>query len=223
VAQSNQAWILAHSAEGFTYLAYKGLLGRGASQSDINTWTQKLAGDRTLPVDVLNTVIKSSGVSAKYPTNKAFITYIYKNFLNRAPDANGQAYWEKRLNGGRTRQSVVLGFIASAEVIKANQSALLALTPAKFTETARIAQKKRETDSKAHAGKAKGYFTVAKNNLDYAKKRRDEIQAIRNKPKNKTSKADLVTAQSKQKGLAIWCRNNYVKTAFGLSNPAYTA
>ena len=62
----------AHSAEGFTYLAYKGLLGRSPEAAAMNSWVQKLAGDRARPGDGLASIIASSGVASRYPKDKDF-------------------------------------------------------------------------------------------------------------------------------------------------------
>lgn len=202
----------AHSAEGFTYLAYKGLLGRTPEATAMNTWVQKLAGDRTKPGDVLASIMASSGVSSRYPKDKDFTNYIYKNFLGRTPDKKGQDYWLKQLKNGRSRQDIVRGFIAAKEVITYNKSALLALTPASYVETARTAQAKRGEDAKANASAAARYKEVAANNAKYAQSRRDRIKAIRDKPKSATTKADLSNAQNLQKaldGFMSGARSNY--------------
>ena len=202
----------AKSAEGFTYLAYKGLLARAPETDAINNSVQKLAGDRKSPSEVLGSILTSSKVSSRYPNNKDFIAYIYMNFLGRAPDKKGQDYWLKQLNGGRSRQSVVLGFISAKEVIKANQAALLSLQPATFVETARNEQKKRGDDAKGYAAQSARYRDIAKNNAKYAKARRDEIAALRNKSKSATTQSDLASAKAKLKALTSFidgARRNY--------------
>lgn len=204
----------AHSAEGFTYLAYKGVLGRGANTAEINAWSQKLAGDRTKPSEVLATIMGrlSSG------SNSAFVATVYKNFLGRKPDKKGQDYWLKQLKSGRTRQSVVLGFIGSAEVIKSNQAALLALTPATIVETARNAQAKRASDAKANTAQAKRYSQVATNNFNYAKQLRDQIEQLKNKPRSSTTQADVTAAKQKRdRMVSIYVAGtkvNYEKTLY---------
>lgn len=202
----------AKSAEGFTYLAYKGLLGRAPEQSAMNTWVQKLAGDRTPPTNVLASIIASSGVNSRYPDNKAFVVYIYKNFLGRAPDKKGQDYWLKQLKNGRSRQDVVRGFIAAKEVTTYNQSALLDLAPASFVESARNEQKKRGEEAKTYANQSTRFKDIAQNNAKFAKARRDEIAALRNKPKAATTQSDLASAKAKLKALTSFvdgARRNY--------------
>ncbi len=50
-------------------------------------------------------------------TNPQFVTLLYNNVLDRAPDPGGQAYWEGRLAGGMSREEVVAGFAESPEFI----------------------------------------------------------------------------------------------------------
>ena len=56
--------------------------------------------------------------------NEQFVTLLYNNVLNRAPDAPGLAYWLAGLDGGATRVSVLLGFSESQEFVN-NTSASL--------------------------------------------------------------------------------------------------
>jgi hypothetical protein len=48
-------------------------------------------------------------------SNTAFVTQLYKNVLNRAPDAAGAQAWENDLAGGMSRGTVLLGFAESQE------------------------------------------------------------------------------------------------------------
>jgi hypothetical protein len=58
------------------------------------------------------------------PSNGQFVTALYQNVLNRAPDAGGLAYWVGELeNGTLSRPEVLIGFSESAE----NQTALIGI------------------------------------------------------------------------------------------------
>lgn len=51
--------------------------------------------------------------------NEQFVTLIYHNVLERAPDANGKAYWLDRMNhGGLTRGALMVGFSESTEYMQ---------------------------------------------------------------------------------------------------------
>jgi hypothetical protein len=47
--------------------------------------------------------------------DSAFVTALYENILDRAPDAAGLAYWVGQLAGTSTRTSVLLSFTGSTE------------------------------------------------------------------------------------------------------------
>ena len=51
-------------------------------------------------------------------SNEQFVTLVYNNVMNRAPDAEGQAYWVSRLNAGMTRGTLMLNFSESAEYVE---------------------------------------------------------------------------------------------------------
>jgi hypothetical protein len=51
--------------------------------------------------------------------NTQFVTLLYNNVLNRAPDAAGLAGWVSFLNGGYTRGQVLLGFSDSVDYLAA--------------------------------------------------------------------------------------------------------
>lgn len=50
-------------------------------------------------------------------SDAAFVTQLYRNVLDRAPDAQGLENWSARLEDGMSRERVVLGFSDSAEFI----------------------------------------------------------------------------------------------------------
>lgn len=70
---------------------------------------------------VSNAFAQSSEFTTTYgPLNNArFVTRVYENVLNRAPEPAGQAYWVGRLDTGMSRGELMIGFSESAE----NQSA----------------------------------------------------------------------------------------------------
>ena len=54
----------------------------------------------------------SSEFQSKYGAldNPCFVTLLYRNVLDREPDAAGLQSWSSALNGGTPRSQVVLGF-----------------------------------------------------------------------------------------------------------------
>jgi hypothetical protein len=59
--------------------------------------------------------------------NDAFVSLLYQQYLGRAPDASGLAYWTNLLNSGTSRQSVTQ-FILSSDEFRADQVNLISQT-----------------------------------------------------------------------------------------------
>ncbi|MCB1332884.1 MAG: DUF4214 domain-containing protein [Roseivivax sp.] len=100
---------------------YQATLDRAPDVGGFRSWTVALeSGAQTLD-QVATGFVASAEFQARFgaPDNAGFVTLLYQNVLGRAPDAAGLAGWTARLDGGATRQSVVLGFSESAEFIAA--------------------------------------------------------------------------------------------------------
>ncbi len=85
---------------GLTY--WNGILRQGASFSDI-----------------ANIFFFSPEFIERYGanlTNEQFVTILYQNVLDRAPDAGGQEFWNKVLKDGTGRGQVLASFAQSAEL-----------------------------------------------------------------------------------------------------------
>jgi len=68
--------------------------------------------------EILNQFLGSAEFQQRYGSldNTAFVTLVYSNVLNRAPDAGGLAQWVAWLNAGTyTRADVMNGFVTSPE------------------------------------------------------------------------------------------------------------
>lgn len=130
--------IAAHSSLGEEVaLLYQGALGRSPDPAGLLSWI-KLANALT-PAQQAMGVYALSDVSANYNgnlsiaggftnstefvtkygslTNDQFVTQLYSNILDRAPDATGYATWMGELTAGQSREHVLIGFAESAEAI----------------------------------------------------------------------------------------------------------
>lgn len=67
---------------------------------------------------------QSAEFVAKYGSlsNTQFVTQLYANVLDRAPDAGGLSSWLAELTGGQTREHVLIGFAESAEAVSNAQN-----------------------------------------------------------------------------------------------------
>jgi Ca2+-binding RTX toxin-like protein len=107
---------------GQVYRVYEATLDRAPDPEGLANWVHALNGGTSLQT-VVNGFVSSQEFQAKYGNldNTAFVTLLYHNVLDRAPDAEGLSNWVNALNGGESRAQVVLGFSESQENI-ANQA-----------------------------------------------------------------------------------------------------
>ena len=112
------------------YRLYQATLGRAPDTGGHSGWTQQLAEGRNTLDGVAAGFVGSQEFQNTYGAldNAGFVTLLYNNVLGRAPDANGLAGWTAQLDGGSSRQSVVLGFSESAEFQNNTNAAALSFT-----------------------------------------------------------------------------------------------
>jgi hypothetical protein len=95
---------------------YLTLLHRPAEANEQAYWVNNmLAGMSEANVEV--GFLSSAEYQAEHATDAAFVAGLYQDVLERAPDANGQAYWLALLQGGATRQQVIDGVLSSQEAL----------------------------------------------------------------------------------------------------------
>ncbi len=96
---------------------YIATLNRAPDDGGHKDWTNALAGGQSVQ-QIATGFINSQEFQNTYGTlpNEQFVTLLYNNVLmKRAPDAAGLADWVGRLNGGTSREAVVVGFSESQE------------------------------------------------------------------------------------------------------------
>lgn len=99
------------------YRLYRATLDRAPDAGGHRGWIDILAqGQRDL-VDVAGGFVNSPEFVQSYggASNAAFVTLLYNNVLDRAPDAGGLQGWHALLQDGASRAQVVVGFSESAE------------------------------------------------------------------------------------------------------------
>lgn len=104
---------------GMAYRIYKAAFNRQPDNGGLKYWVGRMDSDASV-IDVAAGFIASGEFVALYGSNSSdgdFITRIYSNVLNRAPDAGGFAYWVGVLSAGTPRQEVLAGFSESDENI----------------------------------------------------------------------------------------------------------
>lgn len=97
---------------------YLAAFGRAPEPAGLAYWAGRL-DEGTATLRSISTFFASSAeFKATYgnTTNAAFVTLVYQNVLDRAPDAAGLAYWKGRLDAGTiTRGALMVGFSESSE------------------------------------------------------------------------------------------------------------
>jgi len=123
----------ARFTEGSTQMAwvddvfrlYVGTLGREPDMAGLEGWAETLSGDTVLG-DVVSGFVNSREFANTYGDldDTGFVTLLYRNVLDRAPDDAGLADWQGALAGGSSRAQVVEAFVQSPEFIAAQADAL---------------------------------------------------------------------------------------------------
>jgi hypothetical protein len=102
------------------YLAY---FKRLPDAGGLTFWSTKVRGGESKTI-ASNSFASSSEFKTTYGSlsNSAFVTLVYQNVLDRAPDTSGYNYWLGKLNTGYPRGSVMTGFSESSENITATSN-----------------------------------------------------------------------------------------------------
>ena len=104
---------------GAVFRIYQATLDREPDLGGLTNWTSAIAGGQSLE-EVVSGFVSSPEFQTTYgsTTNSEFVTLLYNNVLDRAPDAGGLAHWVGQLGSGAlSRAEVVLGFSQSPEFI----------------------------------------------------------------------------------------------------------
>jgi Ca2+-binding RTX toxin-like protein len=103
---------------------YLATLARAADDGGLADWTAQHDAGATLATIATGFVNSQEFLTRYGPSLTAtqFVTLLYNNVLHRAPDAGGLANWVGALNGGASRESVVVGFSDSGEFVVSSDS-----------------------------------------------------------------------------------------------------
>jgi Ca2+-binding RTX toxin-like protein len=101
------------------YRIYQATLGRAPDEGGFKAWVEQLGSGTDLQT-VLAGFVGSREFQNTYGAldNGDFVELLYGNVLGRPSDPGGKQAWLDRLDGGATRESVVLGFSESREFIR---------------------------------------------------------------------------------------------------------
>ncbi|MBR1797025.1 MAG: DUF4214 domain-containing protein [Clostridiales bacterium] len=100
--------------EEFVGRSYATVLGRAFDDEGMAYWTGLLDNGAT-GADVVKGFLYSQEFLGRDLSDDYFVDVLYTEFFNRAPDAEGRAYWLDNLAAGMSRDQVIEGFINSEE------------------------------------------------------------------------------------------------------------
>jgi pimeloyl-ACP methyl ester carboxylesterase len=102
---------------GQSYRLYEAAFDRAPDRAGLTYWVQRADGGLD-PRSIAASFVGSAEFQARYgaaASNDAFVTALYANALDRAPDAGGLSFWVSQLAGGLSRADVLVAFSESAE------------------------------------------------------------------------------------------------------------
>ena len=116
------------------YRMYQATLDRAPDPGGHQAWVRQLTSEAMTLQQVAAGFVGSREFQLAYGAtgNLQFVTLLYENVLDRAPDAGGLATWLGALNAGRTRAQVVVGFSESLELQNRTEAAAMALSRAGY-------------------------------------------------------------------------------------------
>ncbi|WP_299414732.1 DUF4214 domain-containing protein [uncultured Sulfitobacter sp.] len=112
-------------AGGQVYRIYQATLGRTPDSGGFEAWVAELGSGRMTPLAVVAGFVGSQEFRNVYGSldDADFVTLLYNNVLDRAPDTAGLNGWLANLADGASRAQVVIGFSESTE-FKASTAAM---------------------------------------------------------------------------------------------------
>src|SRR5450830_193146 len=102
---------------GFVTLFYNRILGRAPDTEGFNGWVTALNDGKMTPRDVVYNLVFSNELKPKISsaTPEEFITFIYKNVLDRNADSDGYNKWVSLMKNGMSKEDVLLHFLNTNE------------------------------------------------------------------------------------------------------------
>ena len=102
--------------DGQAFRLYMAALDRTPDSTGLANWTNTLRSGADLE-EVAHGFVASAEFESRYGAlnDSEYVTQLYQNVLNRAPDSAGYANWMSHLESGETRESVLIGFSESTE------------------------------------------------------------------------------------------------------------
>ena len=115
------------------YRLYQATLDRDPDTAGLTDWTSRINDGEITSTQLAGGFVGSREFQIVYGAldDRAFVSLLYGNVLDRDPDAAGLAYWTGRIATGTSREQVVLGFSDSLEFARTTQATATAFIQAR--------------------------------------------------------------------------------------------
>ena len=101
--------------EAFVRRMYTVALGREAEAEGVAYWTARLLSLEDDGAAIARGFFVGDEFVGKNYSNREYLNVLYQTFFSREADTEGEAYWSSQLENGKTRESVLAGFVNSDE------------------------------------------------------------------------------------------------------------
>ncbi len=120
--------------EGQIIRLYRAVLDRNPDRGGFEFWVRRLRTGSTID-EVAAGFVSSREFGLVYgePDDGEFVDLLYRNVLDREPDAEGRAFWIGQIDAGLTRVRIVVLFAESSEFVSLSGTGLPVLSPFEAT------------------------------------------------------------------------------------------
>ena len=102
-------------AKEFISRCYRSILGREASQAELDSWIGQMLNGSKTPDQIARGFLFSGEFESRNIGGEELVRILYRVYLNREADAEGLATWTQKLNEGTSLQELLNTFSRTSE------------------------------------------------------------------------------------------------------------
>ena len=111
-------YINEEKAKEFIGRCYRVILGREASEAEVETWIGQMVNGTKSPDQIARGFLFSNEFKAKNINNEALVKILYKVYMNRDADPDGLKTWTEKLDNGTALKDLLDTFAKTGEFKK---------------------------------------------------------------------------------------------------------
>ncbi len=111
-------YINEEKAKEFIGRCYREILGREASEAELETWIGQMVNGTKSPDQIARGFLFSNEFKAKNISNEELVKVLYKVYMNRVADPEGLVSWTGKLDGGTELKALLDSFSKTSEFKK---------------------------------------------------------------------------------------------------------